>query len=116
MEEHISEKMEEVRLFNGDGVLSSGSAHVSGAKTEEYVRQLLKEPKVWMWLPILPKIPSGRLVIASTIALEAIESTFASLDIILKTSTDSNTRRIGSPCLLYQQTTPPQSLRCLLPS
>lgn len=42
----LDEKFDAVRISHSDrGVLSSGSSHVSGAKTEEYIAEILKDPK-----------------------------------------------------------------------
>jgi bleomycin hydrolase len=41
----VEEKMHAVRISGKSHVLSNDSSHVSGAKTEEYITEVLKDPK-----------------------------------------------------------------------
>ena len=41
----LDEKFDAVRISTDRQILSSNSSHVSGAKTEEYIVDLLKDPK-----------------------------------------------------------------------
>lgn len=42
----MSEKLEALSLYNGNSLLERDNAHVSSAKTAEYVKVVLKDPKV----------------------------------------------------------------------